>query len=202
MGGQEKMKMSTVKAESPLNQIDLSELASSGVLQLNEQRFLSYVILRGNANDPVFMTACAKVLGGELPKAANTVAHLASNIVLWYGPDEWLLVSETESAEKLQQQLKADLEACHSSVVDISGANTMIKVAGTSARDFLAKGSPFDFHATQFNVGQCAQTVLAKTAVTIYPVKDGNEFHVIVRRSFADYLGVWMLDAAKEFMHD
>jgi len=35
--------------------------------------------------------------------------------------------------------------------------------------------------------------------MTIAPMRDGSGFEVIIRRSFADYLGLWLQDAALVF---
>ena len=192
----------SIKVESPLNQIDLSSLAASESLQVTELPFRGYVIVRGSSSHAAFTGACASVLGAELPTEANTKVEAEKGEVLWYGPDEWLIVTPDHAVEALIAELQSALTDVHSSVVDISGGNTMIEVAGPQARALLAKGTPFDLHASVFQLGQCAQTVLAKTAATIYPVTDGNAFRVIFRRSFADYLGVWLLDAAREFVQD
>ena len=45
----------------------------------------------------------------------------------------------------------------------------------------------------------CAQTRLAKAGMTIAPLRNGDGFEVIMRRSFADYLLLWMQDAAVAF---
>jgi len=35
--------------------------------------------------------------------------------------------------------------------------------------------------------------------MTIAPLRDGSGFEIIIRRSFADYIGLWMQDALVEF---
>jgi sarcosine oxidase gamma subunit len=35
--------------------------------------------------------------------------------------------------------------------------------------------------------------------MTITPMRGGSGFEVIIRRSFADYIGLWMKDAAVGF---
>ena len=194
--------VSQVKQESPLNQIDLSPLENTEVLQVKELPFKGYIIIRGEASDASFLSACRKVLGADLPVEANTKITSNGADLLWYGPNEWLVITAAEQVDEIVTGLKSALEGLHSSVVDISGGNTMLEVGGSAARDLLAKGTPFDLHASVFQLGECAQTVLAKTAATIYPVGEGDQFRLVIRRSFADYLGVWLLDAAQEFLQD
>jgi len=53
--------------------------------------------------------------------------------------------------------------------------------------------------AREFKAGQCAQTRLAKATMTLSPLADETGFEVIIRRSFADYLLLWLQDAAVAF---
>jgi sarcosine oxidase subunit gamma len=63
----------------------------------------------------------------------------------------------------------------------------------------LATDCPLDLHAREFKAGQCAQTRLAKATMTLSPLADEAGFEVIIRRSFADYLLLWLQDAAVAF---
>lgn len=194
------MTTSSVKQESPLNQIDLDSLRQANNLSVEERPFQGYIILRGKADDKRFIKATTKVLKQALPLTPNT-AQLTSELdVLWYGPSEWLLITPPDKAADLVDKLSAALQGIHALVTETTGGNTMLEISGSAARNLLAKGSPYDFHPTVFALGQCTQTVLAKTAATIFPVGDGASYRVIVRRSFADYLGVWLRDAAREFI--
>ncbi len=83
-----------------------------------------------------------------------------------------------------------------SSVVDNSSGLTTIHVSGDKAGELLATDCPLDLHPRVFGPGQCAQTRLAKAGMTVAPLADGNGFEIIIRRSFADYLLLWLQDAA------
>ena len=47
--------------------------------------------------------------------------------------------------------------------------------------------------------GHCAQSHLAKAAITLHQTDDGPAFDLYTRRSFADYLWRWLEDAAREY---
>ena len=66
-------------------------------------------------------------------------------------------------------------------------------------RDLLAKGCPVDLHPSVFDVGQCAQSHLAKAPILLRQVDREPTFEIIVRRSFADYFWTWLEDAAAEY---
>jgi sarcosine oxidase subunit gamma len=85
------------------------------------------------------------------------------------------------------------------SVVDNSSGLTMIHVSGENAAALLATDCPLDLHPREFKHGQCAQTRLAKAGMTLSPLPDNSGFEVIIRRSFADYLLLWLQEAAIAF---
>ncbi len=196
----------TPQAQSPLNQIDLSGLADNSQLQIREAPFQAYVVLRGKPGNASFTSAAAQVLGNELPVKANTWVASNKADILWYGPSEWLLVVKESELNDLLEDLNTQLKNTHAGVVDVTGGNTMLEISGPATTELLAKASPFDFHPSVFTREQCAQTVFAKASATVYPLNVEGEavagFRVIFRRSFADYLGVWLLDAAEEYVQD
>ncbi|NND00446.1 MAG: sarcosine oxidase subunit gamma, partial [Gammaproteobacteria bacterium] len=122
-----------------------------------------------------------------------------SYTVLWYGPDEWLILTPPAEGEKLVDSLRDALPGVFCAVTDISGGNTIIEISGSAAAALIAKGCPLDLHPAVFHVGHCAQTVMARTNIGLAKVNSA-QYRLIVRRSFADYLGVWLLDAAREFV--
>lgn len=189
------------RIESPLVQVELATLPTEpSVLNIQEVPFSGYVNIRGKANNDVFMQAAGQVLGVSLPIEANTYTSQGDVMVLWLGPDEWLIVLPSQDDSlRLIAELKSAWGDTFASATDVSGGNTMVEVSGSAARDFLAKGTPLDLHATQFKLGNCAQSVFAHSGATFLLVDEAPTFRVIFRRSFADYLGIWMLDAAREF---
>jgi sarcosine oxidase subunit gamma len=153
------------------------------------------------------MTAAQKVLTISLPTAANTLTVVGDVHILWLGPQEWLIITPEDQIDTLLGELQSALQGVFSAVTDISGGNTMLEISGSVARELMCKGSTIDFHSNKLPVGGCAQTLFAMTNVTIYPYDHtlGQQFaqrsgyRLIVRRSFADYLGHWLTEAAKEF---
>ncbi len=194
------------QSQSPLNQIDLSVLADNPQLQLREVPLQAFVILRGKSDDASFTSVAAQVLGNELPIKANTWATSKKADMLWYGPSEWLLVVEPGELDSLLEELTTQLKNTHAGVVDVTGGSTMLEISGPATIELLAKASPFDFHPSVFTRDQCVQTVFAKASATVYPFAIDGEtitsFRVIFRRSFADYLGTCLLDAAEEYVQD
>jgi|TARA_B110000908_G_C10259647_1_gene458226 sarcosine oxidase subunit gamma len=184
--------------QSPIVQIKLTEPKANQPL-IREIPFQGFLNLRGRPNNPDFMTAVKKVLGCSLPIEANTVVVSGDYKIYWLGPDEWLVITPTEQQRKVQSELISALGVIFSSVVDNSSGVTIINITGDNAANLIARDCPLDLHSTVFKAGQCAQTRLAKSGAMIAPLLDGSGFELIIRRSFADYLLLWMQDALIEF---
>jgi sarcosine oxidase subunit gamma len=184
--------------ESPLVQIDLAAPRGNAP-RIEEKPFLGYLNLRARNNATGFLAASLKVLGCEPPTAANTVIESGDFRIYWLGPDEWLVVTPAAQQDRVKAELLVALDGVFSSVVDNSSGLTMLHITGDNAAALLAIDCPFDLHPREFKPGQCAQTRLAKAGMTISPLADGTGFEVIIRRSFADYLLLWLQDAAIAF---
>jgi sarcosine oxidase subunit gamma len=188
-----------VSASSPLAP---ASLRPRGV-RLGERQGLGKIDLRGDPHDRPFMTAVGRVLDLLLPSEPCTSAHKGHSDALWLGPDQWLLTCPAGETASLQSALREALAGVHGAVTDVSDAHVALRVAGPSARDVLAKGTPLDLHPRAFAPGSCPRSLLAKAAVLIHLVDNdrdrGPGFDLYVARSFAHYLWMWLEDAGREY---
>jgi len=192
--------MSDLTLTSPMIEIDFSQLGTHpDILNIKEHAFLGHINLRGSSENTAFTTAVKKVFGTELPMDANTFVQAGENTILWLGPNEWGVIVLAENVRDLVSQFETEVSDTFAAINDVSGGNTILELSGDRARALLLKGCPLDLHHSVFSAGQCAQTVIAKTDMTLWQVDDAPTYKLIVRRSFADYLGLWLLDAAKEY---
>jgi sarcosine oxidase subunit gamma len=159
---------------------------------------LGHINLRGNPKHAEFFAAANAALAQELPLLANTVS-IGSHQVFWLGPEEWLIITPLEGMGDLQDRLRETLSGQNASVNDLSGGQITLRLSGPRVRDVLAKGCTLDFHPRGFNVGTCAQSGLAKANVLIGMVDDQPMYEIIVRRSFAEYLVLWLRHSAREY---
>lgn len=191
------------RRESPLVRFGLPARAAAGIGEARvicaERPFLGHINLRGDAGDPQFVAAVARVVGTAVPIAPNTVAHGGDNVVCWLGPDEWLIVTPTEREAAIARDLRATLSGLFAAVTEVGGGQTVIALRGDSVRELLAKGCPLDLHPRVFGVDRCAQSHLAKAPILIRQVDEVPSFEIVVRRSFADYVWTWLEDAASEY---
>lgn len=188
---------------SPLSEIATPQRQLGALDRLDcwfqEQPFLAHFNLRGDPQNSDFLQAVNKQLGVELPLLPNTVGFAGKWRGCWLGPDEWLLLGP--GRRKPPETLVTDLSAIHHSLVDLSGGQTVIRIGGPAWRDVLGSACFLDLHPRAFEAGRCAQTVLAHSNVLLIHVHDderGEALDIVVRRSLADYLLRWLIDAAME----
>jgi len=187
-------------AISPMVEIDFSSIkCPESALKITEHAFFGHINIRGSLDDSAFVKAAKKIIGVDLLSAANTFIEYDRKTILWLGPNEWLVVCPQDVVAEIIGALRANLGDTFASITDVSGGNTILELSGDKAQSLLLKGTPLDLHHSEFSTGQCAQTVIAKTGMTLWQVADDPVYKLIVRRSFSDYLGLWLLDAAREY---
>ena len=176
-------------------------LASGGDARvvISERAFLGHLNLRGDSSDDEFMERVEGALGLELPAEPNAVSGGEGKQALWLGPDEWLIVTPQEDQSSVAARLGDALDGVHSSITDVSGGQTVINLSGKRAREVLAKGCALDLHPRAFGERSCAQTLVAGANVILRWAGPEPSFDLIVRRSFAEYLALWLHDAAQEY---
>lgn len=202
-----------LRRESPLARVRRARQGAppcpqAGVI-VRERAYLGHLNLRGNPDDARFTSAVSAALGCSLPLQANTVREAGDATVFWLGPDEWLILAAGERSDEQAHALRkaftdghagsARATGMHAALTDVSGGQTVLHLSGLAARDLLAKGCPLDLHPRVFDVGQCAQSHLAKAPLLLRLVDRTPCFELIVRRSFADYVWAWLDAAAAEF---
>ena len=166
---------------------------------ISERPFLGHLNLRGDPADSAFMEGAERALGLALPVEPNTVSAGQETQALWLGPDEWLIVTPPDRQAAVADALTRALDGVFASVTDVTGGQTVVTLSGERARDVLAKGCSLDLHPRAFGEGRCAQTLVAGANVTLRWVGPEPSFDLIVRSSFADYLALWLHDAALEY---
>ncbi|AXS42195.1 sarcosine oxidase subunit gamma family protein [Breoghania sp. L-A4] len=173
--------------------------AASDSLSLREMPVPGQINLRGNPADPAFFKAAMTALGSGLPLEANTVAEAAGVTVYWLGPDEWLILTPPGAEHALIATLREALSGVHCAVVDVSGNRALIRMSGAEAREILAKGCSLDLHPRSFKAGDCAQTLIARCGVILHQRDDAPSYDLLPRRSFSEYLWLWLVDASAEY---
>ena len=182
--------------ESFLATCQETDVGTVGV-EIGIQPDLNHINLRGNVGDKKFIAAAKSVLGQGLPVDANSIS-VGEHQIFWLGPNEWLVITPIADSTDLLAQLRESLSGLQNSVTDVSGGQIMMQLSGPGARDVLAKGCTLDFHPGVFKTGSCAQSGLAKANVLIGLTDNQPTFQIVVRRSFEEYLALWLQHASRE----
>jgi len=189
-----------VRCESPVADRALGLAAANEIqmrdVTLSERPFLGHINLRGDPASAAFSDATSQVLGCALPLQANTFVGTDKFRVCWMGPDEWLLNCAGERERESAAALRAACAGLFAAVTELGSGQTVLTLRGARAREVLAQGCALDFHPRVFAPGQCAQSQIARASALILQVDAAPAFEIVVRRSFAAYLWLWLRDAA------
>ena len=147
----------------------------------------------------------APVWGAAFSEEACRAIVAGSRATLWLGPDEFLLLdlgpgdgSSGESRATVPQDLEGALAGAPHALVDVSHRQFALEVCGPHAEVILRGACPLDLHISQFPIGMCTRTVLAKADITLWRTRE-DAFHLEVWRSFAGYAGGLLHEIAREF---
>lgn len=176
----------------------LRRLEAMGLL-IEERRPRACIALRGDVREARFVRAVESVTDLRPPAEPCTSASGLLASILWLGPAEWLVVSDTQGGETLYASLVAALNGIAAAAVDVSDARIVYAVSGPNARHLLAKGCALDLHERVFPAGACAQSLLAKISMLLRRGSAEPSFEVYVARSVRDYAWGWLQSAAEEY---
>lgn len=170
---------------------------SNGGVIITDLGLTDKINLRTRSDNSRVREALKHVVGTDLPTEYNSFNSAGRRSIIWLGPDEWLIVGENGSSERIIAALdKPQVE--HIAVVDVSDAFGMLSLEGVHARDVLAKHCAIDFHPSQFTKGRAVQSLMAHAGVVIV-CAEIDRFIIIGRSSFMPYLLDLMVDASLEY---
>lgn len=190
----------TIAAESPLHyslhRHAVSAHKEGASVVMAERAFLGHLIVRGTAD--VLRAAVKEMVGIALPETACGLNVDGEKSIQWLSPDEWLVILPPGEEFATEKALREALGEATYAIVNVSGGQTVLALSGPSAHEVLMKSTPCDVHPHAFPVGRGVSTVFAKTTVLLRR-PDAEHWELVIRRSFADYLYRWLLDAGEEY---
>ncbi len=192
---------SGIEGRSPLKHADLDTQATAhqgefGTVQLTELELLGHIVLRGKLSNPGFTQGVERALGLALPDTLKMVEKEQVSI-RWISPDEWLVVVPGERSYEIEQALVNEVQG-HCAVVNVSGGQTILRLSGSDVQKLLQKSVPLDVHPRSFPIGKVVTTVFAKTQAVLSRSSE-QQWELVIRRSFADYVWLWLQDSCAEF---
>lgn len=131
-------------------------------------------------------------LGCALPREPNSRSGYNELLVLWLGPDEWLIRTSDNAEIAWATQLRRAAAETHCAVTPVSDAYTAFEISGPEACEVLRQGTGIDLHPRSFGLSRSARTRFAKTRALLYQAGTEPSYHVYVSRSYTDYVMKWL----------
>lgn len=187
---------SAPRRRGPIDHLAAAPLIiGDGAFGVRDRSICGKWVLRGHCADPEFFPSAEAALDLPLPREPNRTTVSEDWTVLWLGPSEWLCVCVNERRETLGRRLvSSGLRA-----TDVGDGRSRFALSGHRVIDVLRKGTALDVGPRAFPVGCCASTLLARIDVILHHAADGNAHDIYCDRGFAEYLFLWLADAAAEF---
>ncbi len=201
MTPEENGRMFKMTAQSPL--VEFSDQNGIRVefqdVVLSELPQMEHFNVRLQPDDRGLLKILQGALGFGFPLESNTFVIHDNVLCAWLGIDEWLIIAPLDQADRVEGKLTDLLAGRFATLVKLGSAQTIFRVAGASAAEFLSRGIAIDLDPSSFQVGHCVQTVLAHSHVTVLNhTRNELMFDFVVRRSYADHLWRWLLDVGRE----
>jgi len=181
-------------ARSVFADADKSQISGVNPVRLNESQ-CGHIVIRGLEND--IKDVVHSQLGLLLPTEPLSCYQNDAACIRWISPDEYLVTVAENETHSTEVKLRLAVEG-HAAIVNVSGGQTLLQLAGEHAEEVLMKSTSYDVHESNLKVGKVVTTTFAHTQVVLRRL-DTNSFELVVRRSFADYVFAWIRDAAAEF---
>jgi sarcosine oxidase subunit gamma len=118
------------------------------------------------------------------PPAPNTATTWNGRVVLWLGPDEWLVVAEPPAAHAVASELEAALAGHHHTAIDVSANRIAFELV--DGLEALSSACGLDLDPSRWMPGMCTQTLFGGAQVILHQ-RDERTTRVFVRPSFAGY---------------
>ena len=185
----------TVGSVSTDSSANASEALASTVL-LQELPVTGCLVLRAAKSAKELASALKSSLSLDLPERLSS-SQTDEHCIRWMSPDEWLLTCPLADAYNVENLLRAGIKE-HFAAVNVSGGYSVLILSGKDASNVLKKSIAYDVSERHFAPGKVINTVMAKAQVTLRALEKG-QFEIIVRRSFADYLWLWLQRAGSEY---
>ena len=142
-----------------------------------------------------------KGFGTSIPSQPNQITTAGERMAVWLGPDETLLLLADQDEAEFSRALHALMGQQFFALNTVSDAFVVFDIEGAAVRTALAKGISIDLHQAFFQPFQAAQTALSHAGITLICMAE-NQFRLICRTSFSDYIESWLKDASMEFGYD
>ena len=118
--------------------------------------------------------------------------------VLWFGPKNWLFLSNKKD---LLKNIQNHFDQKEFAITDLSHSRTIIEIEGKNSKELLKKGCPFNFNEIKKDV--CINSLFNGITITIDMLNDNpDKIRLFALRSFGESLYHSITDASLEFGYE
>jgi len=187
-----------LKKESVIDSLKDQNIKEFNGILIQELPFVEKINLRFDPNNKEYFSLCGKILDIILPTQPNTYSKNRDIKALWLGPDEWLVVNESENY--LFPELENKFNNFDIGITDVSENRTIIRIKGEKIYKLLSKFLTLDLDKNLCNESKCAQTLFVKIQTLI--VRNNNineipEIDLFINRSHAEYIYDLIVDGTR-----
>ena len=166
-------------------------------LRISDAGYLNIFNIRGNQKSNIFRMTINNIFNVEQPLKTGFFSKTKDISLLNIGPDELLLISETENIKENIKKFKDKMFKINACITDVSDHYQCLHLSGEKVRWILSKGCPVDLDENVFIPSKCAQTLIGNSNIILFCTQR-NSFSLICNSSFANYILLWLKDASFE----
>lgn len=186
------------KRVSPILDPEKALVDCDGLSLVNRLNTTSVQVLAFKNQHAAVASALSKAVSVEASITPGICNSDGSTQVVWNGPNQWMVISETDAAEGLLEKIQ-NAVGDKAGVVDQSHGRVGLRLSGEHARTVVQKNCPLDVHPRSFEPGSCALTTIAHIGALIIQVDDAPTYDLFVNRSFARSFADSVVHGCHEF---
>ena len=131
----------------------------------------------------------------NLKNEALNVSNNNDTRILWYGPNNWLLVSNKKD---LLKEIIEKFDENNFAITNLSHSRAIIELDGKNVKEVLKKGCPYNFN--ELKKDNCLNSTFNGMSVTIDILGNNpNKIRIFTLRSFGESLYHSITDSCLEF---
>ena len=131
--------------------------------------------------------------GVSLPSTPKAV-EAAGALIVWAGPDQWLIVQKDEPGRDHFAELAKTFNGL-ASLVDVSDSRTIFRIAASRPSETLLRNMGIDFHDSSFRPGDVAITHISHLGVIVWRLPDGTAYDFACARTYSRDFADWLRKA-------
>jgi len=173
---------------------DYEDKNEKELLKVSENRDLLIVQIVQYKNSSTSIESL-KIDNLNLKNEPLNVSNNNDTRILWYGPNNWLLVS---SKKKILKEILKKFDEANFAVTNLSHSRAIIELDGENAKEVLKKGCPYNFN--ELKKDNCLNSTFNGMSVTIDILySNPNKIRIFTLRSFGESLYQSITDSCLEF---